>query len=433
MAYRYMTGFGNEFATEAVAGALPQGQNSPQNCPFGLYAEQISGSAFTAPRAINRRSWLYRKLPSVRHAGRFAETKMPGWKTAPDADRAAVPPEALRWGPPVMEEEASFITGMHTMTTAGSADLCAGFAAHIYSADQSMERTCFSNADGEMLVVPENGRLEIRTELGVIEVAPGEIALIPRGIKFSVALPDGATRGYVCENYGANFTLPERGPIGANGLANSRDFMTPAAAFDTDGGGEWTTIFKWSGRFHTTTTDHGPFDVVAWHGNYAPCKYDLALFCPMGPVLFDHADPSIFTVLTAPSEIPGVANVDFVIFPERWSVAEHTFRPPWYHVNVMSEFMGLVRGVYDAKPEGFLPGGASLHNCMLPHGPDADAFGTASKAALEPAKHTDTLAIMFESRLPQHVTRQAAESPSLQTGYRKIWDGLQDRFDPEKP
>jgi homogentisate 1,2-dioxygenase len=429
---RYMSGFGNHFATEALPGALPVGRNSPQQCAYGLYAEQLSGSPFTAPRAGNQRSWLYRIRPTVKHWGRFRKAEFPLWCTSP-APAAELPIAPLRWDPiPLPGEKLSFIEGMRTVTTAGDAGAQAGMAAHVYLATRSMADEYFYNADGEMLVVPQQGRLRFATEFGVIEVGPGEIAVLPRGVKFRAELPDGTARGYVCENYGQVLTLPERGPIGANCLANQRDFETPVAGYE-DRDVPSQLIVKWGGAFWTTEIGQSPLDVVAWHGNYAPYKYDLRRFSPVGPMLFDHADPSIFTTLTSPSETPGTANVDFVIFPERWMVAEDTFRPPWYHMNVMSEFMGLIYGVYDAKPQGFQPGGISLHNTMLPHGPDADAFRHASHAEFAPRKLSGTLAFMFETRFQQHVTRYAADLPELQRDYVDCWRDLPKLFDPTKP
>lgn len=430
----YMSGFGNSFETEALEGALPEGRNSPQRCPYGLYAEQLSGTAFTAPRSANRRSWLYRIRPSVQHAVRFRAVEMPGWKTAPHrAGPGEIPPLGpLRWDPPPDPEgEVTFIEGIRTVTTAGDVNVQAGMAAHLFHATRSMERSYFYNADGEMLVVPERGRLAFHTEFGRVEVGPAEIVVLPRGMKFRVELLAGPARGYVCENYGAAFTLPERGPIGANGLANARDFLVPVAAYE-EVEAACTLTVKWCGGFHVSEIGHSPLDVVAWHGNLAPCKYDLRRFSPVGAILNDHPDPSIFTVLIAPSEVPGTANVDFVIFPERWMVAEDTFRPPWYHTNVMSEFMGLIHGVYDAKPQGFVPGGMSLHNCMLPHGPDHEAFMRASFGRLEPMRLSDTLAFMFETRYPQHLTRYAGALPGLQQGYADCWSGLQKHFDPRR-
>ena len=426
----YMTGFGNHFATEALVGALPQGQNSPQICPYGLYAEQLSGSPFTAPRGTNARSWLYRIRPSVQHVGDFREIKLPTWKSAPHIVPHGLPLGQLRWWPVAMPDEpVTFLSGMRTMTTAGDVYSQVGMAAHVYLANAPMRDEYFWNADGEMLIVPDMGALEIATELGVIRLTPGEIAVIPRGVTIRVAPLGGPSRGYVCESYGAPFTLPERGPIGANCLANARDFRTPIAAYE-DRETPSRVIVKWGGAFHETSIGHSPLDVVAWHGNYAPYKYDLRHFSPVGALLFDHPDPSIFTVLTAPSGEVGTANVDFVIFPERWMVAEHSFRPPWYHRNIMAEFMGLIYGRYDAKEEGFVPGGMSLHNCMLPHGPDASAFRKASTTPLNPVKLSDTMAFMFETRLPQQLTEFAAQLPNIDRDYPKCWDGLRKHFDP---
>jgi len=429
----YMPGFGNDFETEALAGALPQGQNSPQRCAYGLYAEQLSGSPFTAPRGANERSWLYRKRPSVRHTGRFRAVELPYWKTAPHIVAHGLPLGPLRWDPvPVPSEKLTFVTGMRTMTTAGDVYTQVGMAAHVYLVTAPMVDDYFYNADGELMIVPQTGRLLIFTELGRIELGPGEIAVVPRGMKFRVEPLGGPSRGYVCENYGAKFTLPERGPIGANCLANSRDFKTPVAAFEDKEKPSRLTV-KWCGGFHVAEIGHSPLDVVAWHGNYAPYKYDLRTFSPVGAILFDHPDPSIFTVLTAPTGEAGTANVDFVIFPERWLVAEHSFRPPWYHMNIMSEFMGLIYGRYDAKEEGFRPGGMSLHNCMLPHGPDKSAFDKASHGDLKPVRLSDTMAFMFETRFPQQLTAFAATLPTRQEDYADCWEGLEMQFGAKDP
>ncbi|WP_296711696.1 homogentisate 1,2-dioxygenase [Rhodoblastus sp.] len=424
----YMPGFGNDFETEALAGALPVGQNSPQRCAYGLYAEQLSGSPFTAPRGSNERSWLYRIRPSVRHAARFGKVDLPHWKTAPSIHEHDRPIGQYRWSPvPIPDSKLTFVTGVRTMTTAGDVNTQTGMSASIYFVTESMIDDYFYNADGELLIVPQQGSLSFFTEFGRIALAPGEICVIPRGVKFRVELIDGPARGYMCENYGAKFTLPNRGPIGANCLANPRDFKSPVAAFEDRDAASRLTV-KWCGKFYACEIGHSPLDVVAWHGNYAPYKYDLRTFSPIGAILFDHPDPSIFSVLTAPSGEEGTANIDFVIFPERWQVAEHSFRPPWYHMNIMSEFMGLIYGRYDAKPEGFAPGAISLHNCMLPHGPDAEAFGCASNARLEPEKLEKTLAFMFETRFPQHLTPYAATLETLQENYADCWADLSKRF-----
>jgi homogentisate 1,2-dioxygenase len=428
----YLSGFGNSFETEALPGALPVGRNSPQRCRYGLYAEQLSGSPFTAPRARNERSWLYRIRPTVGHWGTFRRIDAGEWRTAPCME-TEVAPAPLRWDPiPIPQGPLNFLQGVRTITTAGDASAQSGCAAHVYLVTRSMEDETFYNADGEMLFVPQHGRLRLRTEFGIIDIEPGEIAVIPRGVKLRIELLGEPARGYLCENYGGAFTLPERGPIGANCLANARDFLTPVAAYE-DREVPSRLYVKWGGTLWGSELSHSPLDVVAWHGNYAPYKYDLRRFSPVGPLRFDHADPSIFTTLTSPSETTGTANVDFVIFPDRWMVSEDTFRPPWYHMNVMSEFMGLIYGTYEAKPRGFVPGGFSLHNCMLPHGPDADAFENASTVALKPQKLEGTMAFMFETRLPQRVTAYAAGLPQLQRDYVDCWRGLAKRFDPTRP
>jgi len=421
----YQSGWGNQYASEAIEGALPQGRNSPQKVARGLYAELISGSAFTAPRAENRRTWMYRRQPSV-VAGSYVPLAQPWLKTGAK-EGAAAPPNPLRWHPVAIPAAPSdFLAGLRTVVVNGDADAQSGMAAHLWLANQPMGRRAFVNADGEMLLVPQQGAIRVVTELGVLDAKPGEIVLVPRGLAFKVDV-DGPSRGYVCENYGAPFRLPELGPIGSNGLANPRDFLAPVAAFD-DTGGEWEIVKKYGGSLWRTTQKHSPFNVVAWHGNLAPLKYDTANFMAIGSISFDHPDPSIFTVLTSPSDTPGTANCDFVIFPPRWMVAEDTFRPPWYHRNLMSEFMGLVHGQYDAKPEGFKPGGMSLHNCMVPHGPDTEAFEKASNAPLVPHKLDDTLAFMFESRWRFHPTEFALTGGALDTSYADCWSGLGDRF-----
>lgn len=426
---RYQSGFGNEHATEAVSGALPQGRNSPQRAPLDLYPELISGTAFTAPRHENRRTWVYRRQPSV-VAGRYQAYSQPLWTTGRDRE-TILAPEPMRWHPIPFEEgvEADFVDGMRTLAANGDADAQAGVGSLVYLANKSMDKRAFVNADGELLIVPQQGRLVITTELGVLDLKPGEIAVLPRGIVFKVAVPDGPSRGYVCENYGAQFRLPELGPIGSNGLANARDFLAPVAAFEKQAGA-YELIKKFGGHFWIAPAKGTPFNVVAWHGNLAPVKYDTANFMTIGSISFDHPDPSIFTVLTSPSDTPGTANCDFVIFPPRWLVMEDTFRPPWYHRNLMSEFMGLVYGEYDAKPGGFKPGGASLHNAMVPHGPDEEAFEKASSVDLKPQKLENTLAFMFESRYRFIPSAFAINKAPLDHDYADCWAGLKDQFKP---
>ncbi len=424
---QYLSGFGNEHSTEALPGALPRGQFSPQQVPYGLYAEKFSTTAFTAPRANNRRTWFYRIRPSVTHGG-FVAREHPGIAFAPLVD-PLTPPVPLRWDPfPVPVAKTDFVDGLLTIAVNGSLASQAGMAVHLYLANASMHDRYFVDADGELLIVPQQGRLIVRTECGVLELGPGEICVIPRGMKFRIELPDGKSRGYVCENYAAPFALPERGPVGSDGFANDRDFLAPVAAFE-DRDGEFELVSKFMGRIYAATIAHSPLDVVAWVGTSVPYKYDLNRFMALNSVSFDHPDPSIFTVLTSASDSAGIANVDFVIFPPRWMVAEGTFRPPWFHRNFMSEFMGLVTGQYDAKKAGFEPGGMSLHNCMVPHGPEAAVFERASTAKLEPVKQENTMAFMFESRYVIEPTAMALSSPHLQTNYAACWEGLVRHFE----
>ena len=419
---RYLSGFANHHATEAVAGALPIGRNSPQRTPFGLYAEQLSGTAFTAPRSENRRSWLYRLRPTANHPPFTPCAGASLLRSAP-FDEVPPSPNRLRWDPlPLPTEPVDWVDGLVTYGGNGDVGAQTGVGIHLYAATRDMHRAFFS-ADGELLIVPEQGRLLIDTEMGRIELAPLQVALIPRGVRFRVALPDGEARGYVCENHGALFRLPDLGPIGANGLANPRDFEAPAAWFE-DRDGACEVVQKFGGGLWATTLDHSPFDVVAWHGNLAPCRYDLTRFNTINTVSFDHPDPSIFTVLTSPSDTPGTANCDFVIFPPRWMVAEDTFRPPWFHRNVMSEFMGLIAGQYVAKEGGFAPGGASLHIQMNGHGPDQASYEKAVAADLKPVRIADTMAFMFETRFPVRPTRWAVETPTMQLDYDKVWNGF---------
>lgn len=424
----YLHGFGNEHESEALPGALPIGRRSPQRPAYGLYAEQLSGTAFTAPRASNLRTWFYRIRPSARRSG-LEPVSHASWQTAPLAE-IATPPVQLRWSPfPIPEGDADFIDGLTTLAANGNADLQVGIGIHVYRCNRSMGRRYVLNADADMLIVPQQGALRVHTECGVLEGNPGEMVLVPRGIVFRIDLLDEAGRGYVCENYGAAFRLPERGPVGSDGFANQRDFMVPTAAYEDDENDCRLTV-KFGGRFSEAEIGYSPLDVVAWWGNYTPYKYDLARFNTIGTISYDHPDPSIYTVLSAPSDTPGVANCDFVIFPPRWLVAEDTFRPPPFHRNVMSEFMGLITGVYDGKPGpgGFEPGGASLHNSMIPHGPDSEAHARATAAELAPRHLDDTLAFMFESRYVIHPTRWALESPQLQGNYQECWSGLEKKF-----
>ena len=428
----YLTGFGNQHETEALPGALPQGQFSPQRPPLGLFPEQFSTTAFTQPRADNRRTWLYRIAPSVVQGDytplrkNTAEQKL---RTAPDR-WTALGPQPLRWLPfTELGGDGDFVSSLATLTVAGDAGAKQGGAMHLYSCSKPMTDSFFCNADGELLFVPHSGALRLRTECGTLQIDVGEIAVVPAGMRFAVdpvekdSAASDTARGYLCENYGAPLRLAERGPVGANGYANERDFLYPTASFE-DQTGEFALITKFAGELYRSELTRSPLNVVAWAGNSAPYKYDLALFNVMGSVSFDHPDPSIYTVLTSPTEVPGLANLDFVIFPPRWQVAEHTFRPPWYHRNCMSECMGLVRGAYDAKKEGFLPGGVSVHNAYTPHGPDAETFEQATNAELAPSHTGDGLAFMLESRLPFSASDWALTAPQRDKSYTDCWKGL---------
>ncbi len=431
MTVSYLTGFGNEHATEARPGVLPSGQNSPQNVADGLFAEQLSGSAFTAPRATNLRSWLYRLRPSVRHLSDLRPIDAGLFRTAPDREHPT-PASQLRWGPEPFDpdEDATWrnqtwLSSLRTIASNGDAHLQCGAATHLYAAGRSMVNETFVDSDGEMLIVPESGGVRVVTEMGVLEVQPADIVVVPRGVKFRVELMGDSARGYACENYGAPFTLPEPGLIGLNALAMPRDFRYPVAAYEGEHGDEPSRlVLKYGGNLFETELEHSPLDVVAWHGNYAPYKYNLRDYCPIGPVLFDHPDPSIWTVLTSASDTPGTANVDFVLFRERWLVAEHTFRPPWFHSNVMSELMGLIEGVYDAKLDGFAPGGVSIHNAFLPHGPDQASFERGSSESLEPRRMEPFLSFMLESRYAWLPSQWALGRPERQQNYATTWSGI---------
>ncbi|MGE0174844.1 MAG: homogentisate 1,2-dioxygenase [Oligoflexales bacterium] len=425
---RYVSGFGNYHSSEALDGALPKDRNSPQKPPYGLFPEQLSGSAFTEKRSDNLHSWLYKIRPSVCH-GPFTKRNSNGYmRTAPASDTTMTPSQ-LRWRAPQEPKEAkTFIDSWTTMAVNGDAAGRIGSAVHLYYANKPMDGIYFYNADGDLLIVPQTGALSLFTEFGIMYVEPSEIAVVPRGVRFKVDLPDGKARGYICENYGAHFVLPNLGPIGSNGLANPIHFLSPVAAYE-EKKGDFTLVTKFGGQHWQAKIDQSPLNTIAWHGNYVPFKYDLKLFNTINTVSFDHPDPSIFTVLTSPTDKEGLANVDFVIFPPRWMVGEDTFRPPYYHRNVMSEFMGLIHGVYDAKPgAGFEPGGSSLHNCMSAHGPDAQAFSEATEAKLKPTYIDKTLAFMFESCFVYAPTKYALEADLLDTEYYKCWQNIPQTF-----
>jgi len=424
----YQSGFGNEFATEAVEGALPRNQNSPQTSALGLYTEQLNGTSFTAPRAATRWTWTYRIRPSAMHKP-YREISKHLIRSGP-FDEVPPTPNQMRWRPlPVPAEPTDFVDGIVTVGGNGDPAGQSGCAIHFFTANQSMEDRFFYNADGELLIVPQLGILRFHTEFGVIEAKPGEIVVIPRGVKFRVVLMDAAARGYICENYGAHFRLPELGPIGTFGLANARDFLTPVAVFE-DREGDYRLLQKYSGRLWEAEIDHSPLDVVAWRGNLAPYKYDLAMFNCINSVTWDHPDPSIYGVLGSPGSVPGTANVEVACFPPRWSVADHTFRPPPFHRNIASEFMGLIYGQYIGKGESFVPGSASLHNSMMGHGPDADAYERGETVELKPQFLDNTMAFLFETQLPIRPTKFAVDTDLLERDYYTHWQGFRKRFSP---
>jgi homogentisate 1,2-dioxygenase len=437
--------------SEALPGALPKGQNNPQRCPYGLYAEQLSGTAFTAPRDKNQRSWLYRTRPSVQHVPFEALAGTAGGNAALVSDFTAASPDAIvhpdqmRWLPCAVpgagDAPVDWVAGLRTVGGAGEPTLKSGLAVHMYACNATMADKCLVNADGDFLIVPQQGALRVTTEFGVLDVAPKEICVVQRGMRFSVAVA-GPSRGYVLEVFDRHFQLPDLGPIGANGLANARDFEQPVACYEDREGVAFTCVYKFGGQLFQARQAFSPFNVVAYHGNYVPYKYDLRKFCCMNSVTFDHPDPSIYTVLTCPGHEPGVAVADFVIFPPRWMAQEHSFRPPYYHRNCMSEFMGMVYGVYDAKtdvagggaggkrPSGFFPGGASLHSCMVPHGPDAGTFAKATAASLKPHFFGGGLAFMFETSAILKLTRFARDGDHVDRDYHKCWANLPNNFDP---
>ena len=412
----YLHGFGNYHQSEAVLGALPSSQNSPQHCNLGLYAEQLSGTAFTKLRHHNLHSWLYRILPSVAQ-GSYSLYE----RQIVQPFHSEQSPNPLRWSPMNNPEECDFVDGL--VHLAGSPLV----NTYLYQCARSMEDRYFANNDGEMLFVPYTGEINLHTEFGKLNICPGMIALIPRGVKFRMEVIGKETKGYLCENAGTPLTLPQLGIIGANGLANPRHFKYPIAAFEQNSNSV-QLLCKNQNKLWQASCDHSPLNVVAWHGNYAPYCYDLSLFNTINTVSFDHPDPSIFTVLSSESDIPGVANLDFVIFPPRWMVAEHTFRPPYYHRNYMNELMGLIRGEYDAKKEGFTPGGVSIHNCMTAHGPDQMSYELATTQKLQPETYLNTLAFMFETKDVWQVTELAMDSPARQRDYLNCWQGLKAHF-----
>jgi homogentisate 1,2-dioxygenase len=417
----YQAGFGNQHASEAIVGALPIGRNSPQRHPLGLYTEQISGTSFTAPRADNRRTWVYRIFPSAASQGKFDRIESALLPTT--RMQAEATPNRHRWERwPIPSAPIDFVAGLTPIAISGRAEDLEGVTIYSFAINRSMFRRVFTSVDGELLIIPQTGKLHILTELGALQVDPGEIILIPRGIRFSVRVESDSASGYVCENFGASFRLPELGLIGANGLANARDFLAPTAQYENDAN-PVECVMKFGGALWTCQLRRSPFDVVAWHGNLVPYKYSLWNFNALNSVTYDHSDPSIFTVLTSPSAIPGVANSDFAALPPRWSVSEGTFRPPWFHRNVMSEFVISLFGPPEARGSHYQVQSAHLHNCMGAHGPDPEVFSRASSVDLKPTRE-ESLGVMFESRLSFRVTDQAMNAANHVSNYSDNWAGM---------
>ncbi|KAK9382864.1 homogentisate 1,2-dioxygenase-like protein [Kockiozyma suomiensis] len=431
--YKYLSGMPGEHESEAIPGTLPRGQNSPRQVRFGLYAEQLTGSAFVSPRSAHKSSWVYRMRPAVSHKGFSEITVNEDYESCflPVNPKTHISPTQLAWLPFDIPTDGpvDFSQGLKTLAGSGDPSLREGIATHIFVCNTSMVRKCFVNLDGEFLIVAQQGRLDIQTEFGWLYVQPGEIAVIQRGIRFSVGTPDGATRGYILEIWGSNFELPDLGPIGGYGLANSRDFLVPEAYYEIDNEPNYELIYKVGGKFFKSTQDHSPYDVIAWHGNYVPYKYDLTKFVNIGSISVDHIDPSIFCVLTAKSRDPNAPLADFLIFSPRWDVASNTYRPPYYHRNVASELMGLIYGQYGGRSDAFLPGGASFETGMTPHGVAYEEFKAAS-ADVPPEMRISpgSIAFMFESSRAFSIAEFAWTVDKLHFHDPTMWDDLVNNF-----
>lgn len=415
--YTYLEGFGNYHHSEAFPGANPIGMNSPQKPALGLLTERISGSSFTAPRDHNLQTWLYRTVSSLSHS----EYTLYGTE---DSTTGHITPNSYLW--PSFQTSDDDWTSQRLLSSTGDANTKTGLAIRLYAISKDMQpNTVFSSLDGDMLIIPQaGGSLDIQTELGKLLVRPNEIAVIPRGVRHRITLPNGPTRGYICELFQGHFRLPELGPIGSCSLANQRDFQIPTAIYDgkleadiavPNRGSDWTIISRMASKLWSCTQDHTPFDVAGWHGTFYPYKYDLGRFSILGSILFDHPDPSIFTVLTAPSNRePGTSVVDFAIIPPRWNMMEDTYWPPYYHRNTMSEFSGPI--VYDQahewhKEHSFKPYGAQLNGTMTAHGPSKEVHQAARESDLKPKKvGMEGLTIfLLETECPMRVQNWAVE------------------------
>ncbi|HEY3498273.1 MAG TPA: homogentisate 1,2-dioxygenase, partial [Polyangiaceae bacterium] len=425
-------GFGNVHASEALPGALPHDRNTPRVGPYRLYPELTSGTAFTAERAENFRTWTYRIRPAAQQ-GLLEPLAHATFRD--DFEDEPPEPNLTGFSPlPLPSAACDFVDGLVTIGGAGSARLRRGYAVHLYAANRNMEERAFYDADGELLLLPELGALRILTELGVLDVRPGEVALLPRGLRFSVALREAAARGYVAEVFGRHFRLPERGPIGSNGLAEARHFRTPAAWHEDRLAPGYRIAAKLGGALYEARQDHSPFDVVAWHGNHCPYVYDLALFTPAGYTRVDHPDPSIHTVLSAPLDERGTHSLDLVVFPPRWDATEGTFRPPYFHRNATTEINGIVREV-SSPGSMFVPGCLFLTPSMTPHGPVAAgverAFSLSDAEADKPHRYSENACwFQFETALPFSLTPWARNAPHRLHDWHSKWGSYRSYFDP---
>jgi homogentisate 1,2-dioxygenase len=423
-------GFCNFHESETLPGALPVDQNSPRSSPYGLYAEQLNATGFVAPREANRRSWMYRIRPSAEQGplAPLAHERLRG-------DFSGEPVEAnlAGWGPlPFPASPTDFVDGLATLGGAGSPSSRRGYAVHLYAANRGMEDRCFSDADGDLLLLPEEGSLTLLTELGVLQVHPGQLALVPRGVRFSVLLGGSRARGYVGESFGRPFSLPERGPVGANGLADARHFRGPVARHEERLCPGYRVTVKLGGALFEATQDHSPFDVVAWHGNHFPTVYDLAAFSPAGNARVDHIDPSIHTVLTSPLDEAGANGLDLVVFTPRWDATEHTFRPPYFHRNVATELNGIIREVASAGSP-FARGCCFLTPSFTPHG--VLATGVERTLALDDERADQarrsadsSLWFQFESTLPFSPTAWARTAPNRVDDWPLVWGAYRRHF-----
>jgi homogentisate 1,2-dioxygenase len=429
-----LEGFGAPLQSEALPGALPLHQNSPRHAPYGLYPEQLSGTAFGLPRHKNLRTWLYRIRPSAQQSP-FRPLRHETFTTAFTSE--PVEPNLFGWRPcPIPSAGQDFVDGIVTLGGAGDGHSRRGYALHWFTANRSMDNRAFCNADGDFLLVPQLGELTLVTELGVLEVGTGQIALLPRGLRYSVVLRSPAARGFIAEVYGRHFELPERGVIGANGLADARHFRTSTAWFEDRLELGYRITSKLGGVLYDAQQDYSPYDVVAWHGNYVPYVYDLAAFVPVSNVRVDHPDPSIYSVVSCPLDETGSNLLDLIVFPPRWDPTEHTFRPPFFHRNATMEWNAVVRS--DSSDGALFESGVSfLTPPMTPHGVTSAAVERAFRldeaTAAVPHRSSDqSLWIQFESSLPLQLSPLAREPSRAILDWPTVWGAYRNHFRPQR-